>query len=152
MDRRANPSSGGHRRRVTHNEAANPAAAHAVSCLVDRVLAALSTRTYSGHGEREIQDKVGAALTAAGVAFEREVRLSDRDRPDFLVGGQVVVEVKLKTPRSVVLRQLGRYAEHDRVQAIVLASTSFTTLRNMRMTIHRVPVSPAVLHGCGLLI
>jgi hypothetical protein len=124
----------------------------AVTALVDRVLAALSGRTYCGRGEIEIQDGVGAALAAAGVEFEREHRLSERDRPDFLVGGQVVVEVKLKTPRSVVVRQLGRYAEHDLVAAIVLASTSFTTLRNMRMTIHRVPVFPAVLHGVGLAI
>lgn len=139
-------------RRLTRAEAANPAAAQAVLGLVDRVLAALGTRNYRGRAEKEVQDQVSAALAAAALVVEREVRLNDRDRPDFVVGGQVVVEVKLKTPRSVVVRQLGRYAEHDRVAAIVLASTSFTTLRNMRMTIHGVPVFPAILHGCGLLI
>lgn len=139
-------------RRLTREDAANPAAAQPVVDLVDRVLAALSTRNYRGHSEKEIQGQVDAALAAAALVVEREVRLDDRDRPDFVVGGQVVVEVKLKTPRSVVVRQLGRYAEHDRVQAIVLASTSFTTLRNMRMTIHQVPVFPSILHGYGLLI
>jgi hypothetical protein len=124
----------------------------AVTALVDSVLAALAGRTFGGRSEIEIQDRVAAALTDAGVGFERECRLSERDRPDFLVGGQVVVEVKLKTPRSAVVRQLGRYAEHPSVAAIVLASTSFTTLRNMRMTIHGVPVLPAVLHGPGLAL
>lgn len=120
--------------------------------LAAEVLAALQGRLYGGRVETQIQDRVGAALEGAGLMFERECRLSERDRPDFLVGGRVVVEVKLKTPRSVVLRQLGRYAEHDRVEAIVLASTSFSTLRNMRLMIHQVPVYPAVLRGLGLLV
>lgn len=119
--------------------------------LAAEVLEALQGRIYGGRVETQIQDRVAAALGAAGLVFERECRLSERDRPDFLVGGRVVVEVKLKTPRSVVLRQLGRYAEHDRVEAIVLASTSFSTLRNMRLMIHQVPVYPAVLRGLGLL-
>ncbi|MCA2247582.1 hypothetical protein JF729_07195 [Mycobacterium intracellulare] len=119
--------------------------------LAAQILAALQGRIYGGLRETQIQDRVGAALAAAGLVFERECRLSERDRPDFLVGGQVVVEVKLKTPRSVVLRQLGRYAEHGQVEAIVLATTSFSTLRNMRVTIHQVPVYPAVLRGVGLL-
>ena len=119
--------------------------------LAGQVLAALQGRIYGGRCETQIQARVAAALGAAGLVFERECRLSGRDRPDFLVGGQVVVEVKLKTPRSVVLRQLGRYAEHDRVEAIVLASTSFSTLRDMRLTIHQVPVYPVVLRGLGLL-
>lgn len=120
--------------------------------LAAEVVGALQGRIYGGRCETQIQDRVGAALEAAGLVFERECRLSERDRPDFLVGGRVVVEVKLKTPRSVVLRQLGRYAEHDRVEAIVLASTSFSTLRNMRLMIHQVPVYPAVLRGLGLLV
>ncbi|WP_293002593.1 hypothetical protein [Mycobacterium sp.] len=124
----------------------------AAAGLVEQVLAALAGRTFAGRNEVEVQDRVAAALTEAGVGFAREYRLSERGRPDFLVGGQVVVEVKLKTPRSAVVRQLGRYAEHDSVGAIVLASPSFTTLRNMRMTIHGVAVVPAVLHGPGLVI
>lgn len=121
-----------------------------VNVLAERVVEALCARVYGGPGELLIQDRVADVLQGAGFVIEREPRLSQSDRPDFLVAGRVVVEVKPKAPRSAVLQQLGRYAGHEQVQAIVLASTSFTTLRNMRLTIHGVPVYPAVLRGSGV--
>lgn len=121
-----------------------------VTVLVHQVVRALRDGVYVG-AEKQVQNRIEKALGAAGLEFERELQLSARDRPDFLVGGLVAIEVKLKTPRARVLRQLGRYAEHDRVKAIVLASTSFTTLQGMRLDIHGVPVYPAILRGGGLL-
>lgn len=59
----------------------------------------------------------------------REHRLSGRDRPDFLIDGRIVIEVKGDRHRQpAVLRQLARYAEHRQVEAIILA-----TSRAMRM-------------------
>jgi hypothetical protein len=138
-------------RRLSRQAPSVTVAEPVVTVLAGQVLSALDGYVYGGRWETQIQDRVGEALGAAGLVFERECRLSERDRPDFLVGGRVVVEVKLKTPRSVVLRQLGRYAEHARVEAIVLASTSFSTLQNMRLTVHQVPVYPVILRGVGLL-
>ncbi|HTK34567.1 MAG TPA: hypothetical protein VL358_04665 [Caulobacteraceae bacterium] len=80
-------------------------------------------------------------VLAPGVLIEREVRLSPADRPDFVIDGRIVVEVKLKRPGNrpeTVLRQLGRYAEHDGVEAIILAS-------NLAMTV------PAALNGKPVL-
>jgi hypothetical protein len=55
--------------------------------------------------------------------YVREFRLSARDRPDFFVQGGIAVEVKHHIAAGAsILRQLGRYAEHDEVTAIVLAT------------------------------
>ncbi|OHU47177.1 hypothetical protein BKG82_26330 [Mycobacteroides chelonae] len=130
-----------------------------VTVLVHQVVRALRDGVYVG-AEKQVQKRIEKALAASELEFEREFRLDARDRPgrersqdrpDFFVGGCVAIEVKLKTPRTQVLRQLGRYAEHGQVKAIVLASTSFTTLKDMQVVIHGVPVYPVVLRGGGLL-
>jgi hypothetical protein len=57
-------------------------------------------------------------------AISREHRLGPGDRPDFLIDGRIVVEVKGPRHRApAVLRQLQRYAEHDQVEAIILATS-----------------------------
>lgn len=72
--------------------------------------------------EKRTQLNLADALKQAGIGFEREVRLSPADIVDFMVSG-VAIEVKLKGSRKMdVYRQLVRYAEHDSVKAIVLAT------------------------------
>jgi hypothetical protein len=77
--------------------------------------------------------------------------LGPRDRPDFLIDGRIVVECKGPRHREgAVLRQLDRYAAHERVEWIVLA-----TARAMRMpdefvfrsTGRRVPVTTSSISG-----
>lgn len=74
--------------------------------------------------EKHLQAGVEQVLSAEGVRFEREKGLSDRDIPDFLVSGGIVIECKLhkKARKMEVYRQLCRYAEHADVTAIILAS------------------------------
>jgi hypothetical protein len=84
-----------------------------------RVLGAL--RVELSH-EKSTQAQIADGLTQAGIAFEREHRLSDRDVVDFLIGG-TAVEVKLRRARPAeIFKQLRRYARHDRVSALVLAT------------------------------
>jgi hypothetical protein len=73
-----------------------------------------------------------AAQAAAQVVLEsafpgevqREFRLNARDRPDFLIGGRVVVEFKVAGAAKVATwRQLVRYGEDPRVEAIILATS-----------------------------
>ncbi|AHD09521.1 hypothetical protein VWZ88_01790 [Phaeobacter sp. JH20_36] len=73
--------------------------------------------------EEVAQDSIHVALRDAVPGVQREVRLSDRDRVD-LMAGPVAIEVKVKKrqSRAQILKQLERYAEHDEVKAVILAT------------------------------
>ena len=72
--------------------------------------------------EKVTQAAIANALELAGVAFEREVRLSEADIVDFMIGS-IAVEVKIKGAKAAIYRQLERYAEHERVTSILLVSS-----------------------------
>ena len=73
--------------------------------------------------EKELQAKIAAELTAAGVPYEREVKLADGDVIDFMIG-DVGLEVKIKGQRRAIYRQCERYAKSDRVKVLVLAASA----------------------------
>lgn len=77
-------------------------------------------------GEKAAQADVAAALARAmpRILVEREVRLSERDVIDVLVGGCVGVEVKLRAQKAAVWRQLRRYAASPRLTALVLVTNT----------------------------
>lgn len=77
--------------------------------------------------EKETQREIEKALAGAGMDFGREVRLSDQDTVDFMVG-KVALEVKLKGSPMKIYRQLARYAEHESVEAILLVTARSMTL------------------------
>ncbi len=64
-----------------------------------------------------------AARLPLGCLLQREHRLAAGDRPDFLVDGRIVVELKANraTPKAT-LAQLERYAAHRCVEAVILLS------------------------------
>ncbi len=96
--------------------------------------------------ETKTQDGIEAALREAGIRFEREVRLGPGERIDFLVHGGIGVEVKLRAGRSLVLRQLHRYAAHDRINALILV-TSTPRLTNLPATFNGKPVVGLIMTG-----
>ena len=105
--------------------------------------------TYEWSTEIELQEAIWDVLPVRFVA-ERERALSRRDRPDFIVtvdGLLVTIEVKVAGARSAVLRQLGRYAEHDSIAAIVLASGRRVLAAGIPEVIHAKPVLSIHLGG-----
>lgn len=75
--------------------------------------------------EARAQAAVAVAFEVAfgGDAVSREHMLAPGDRPDFLLFGSIVVELKGPRHRAPsVLRQLARYAAHPCVTGLVLAS------------------------------
>lgn len=82
-------------------------------------------RAFKAVDELALQDEIARVLGAGGFAFEREVRLSDADRIDFLVG-DIGLEVKTAGTRTQVIRQLHRYAQHERIGELVLATTRWS--------------------------
>ena len=97
---------------------------------MDRVLAALSAMRVGFVAQEEaLQQRVAAALSAAGVPFLREARLGPRCRIDFLCEGGVGVEVKRARPdRARTLAQLERYAAWDQVTSLILVSQQSVSL------------------------
>lgn len=77
--------------------------------------------------EKHLQAGIEDAFRAEGIQFEREKRLPGSDFLDildFFVTGGVVVECKMrnKARKIEIFKQISRYAMHEDVTAIVLAS------------------------------
>src|SRR5688500_16154247 len=89
---------------------------------IEAVTAAIRANAYRFATEDKIQRGIGAALTNAEIAHEREVRLGPADRIDFLVGA-VGVEVKIGGGITPLTRQLTRYALSGRVEALILVTS-----------------------------
>jgi len=119
--------------------------------VAEDLVGVLQSHIVRGQRETQIQDGVERVLrVATDYEVVRECRLSAQDRPDFLVDGRVVIEVKMRASGSEVLWQLGRYAAHERVEAIVVASPRFSTLSRIPSMIHGVAVRVVGLSGAGL--
>ncbi len=69
--------------------------------------------------EAELQDAIATALLDKAA---REVRLGPRSIIDFLVGG-VGIEVKMAGSTPAVTRQILRYLESPRIEALLLVTT-----------------------------
>lgn len=87
-----------------------------------RVVSAVAANSYRFANEDDLQRGIARALANAEIAFEREVVLRRSDRIDFLCG-PIGIEVKVDGSISALTRQLMRYAESDRVRAIVLVTS-----------------------------
>jgi hypothetical protein len=74
--------------------------------------------------EFKLHGDLAAHLERAGIAFEREVRLSPGNRIDFLCAGGVGIECKARARKREVYRQLERYAEEDAITALILVTAT----------------------------
>lgn len=97
-------------------------AQHTVDQLLGAITAVLSTSRYFYTNEVDLHRHIDKTLTRVGIPFEGEVRLSPRDRIDYMVG-PLGVEVKVAGKTEPLRRQLARYAEHDQVEALLVVTT-----------------------------
>jgi hypothetical protein len=93
-------------------------------------MAALSelirSRRYVYASEVELHAQLEQVMLDARLPVLRELRLSSRDRIDFLIG-DVGIEVKVKGERTP-LRQLTRYAGYSTVSGLLLVTTRAAAL------------------------
>lgn len=91
--------------------------------LTKRVVEIITRARVDLSDEKRTQRDIAEVFTGAGIPHEREVKLTKKDIVDFMVG-DVAVEVKLKTGASKmdIYRQLERYAESEKVKALVLVT------------------------------
>jgi hypothetical protein len=94
-------------------------AGHDPGPALDAVVRALTSVHFNFATEDDLQAGISEAL--ASLAHEREVALDGAGRIDFMVGA-VGVEAKIKGGISALTRQLARYAQHPRVQALVVVT------------------------------
>lgn len=76
---------------------------------------------FTVSSEDDLQRAIAAALEKAGVPFEREVRLTPRERIDFLSGG-VGIECKIGGSPGNLARQVRRYCEHEDVDQVLVVT------------------------------
>jgi hypothetical protein len=124
----------------------------AAVAVAERVATLLESYIHRGVQEVDIHDSIKQVLTLGKVRFEHEYQLSGRDRPDFFVEGLVVIEVKRNAAKDDVILQLGRYAEHPRVRALIIATPKSTSLIGMPPAIFGKPLYQAALPGPGLTL
>ena len=105
----------------------------------------LMTHVFRFTNERDLQDGIALALTAASIPFTREHRLGATDRVDFLIAPGIAVEIKVDGSLMALLRQVQRYASHVAVQSIVVIGTPAW------LTKMPVEISGKPLHGHRLM-
>lgn len=94
-----------------------------VIAALSRVASLLERLRLDLSQEKLAQGELEKILQTAGIAFEREKRLSDQDIPDFLLnvdGVGIALELKTRAQRKAIYRQLERYAQHGEVDAVLL--------------------------------
>lgn len=89
---------------------------------IHRIISILRPLCLTLVDEKRLQAEIEDAFTAAGLGFQREVRLSAGDVIDFLVEGGIGAEVKIKGGKRDIYHQMQRYSYHDRITSLILIS------------------------------
>ena len=80
---------------------------------IDHLASRLAAYRFRFVSEKDLQDGIEALLTAEHIPFQRERAISAPDRPDFLVDGNLAVEVKIKGSLAQPLALTATAAELD---------------------------------------
>lgn len=92
--------------------------------LVQQIKKALPKYRLTFGSELDLQDQLAELFSIEGIAFKREMKLSERDRPDFMTQpGAIAIEVKVAGSIESHLRQLKRYNDNDLVNGTILIGT-----------------------------
>lgn len=110
-----------------------------------KIKSLLRAARFAATDEATIQEALAQLFTQHGVVFKREVVLGPRMRIDFLIEG-LGIEVKVSGSRFEVLRQLKRYADTERIKALLLVTTC--ARHTVPATLSRKPVE--VVRLCTL--
>lgn len=107
----------------------------------------LKRHTFAFQSEAELQEQISEVFTKNGVEHQREVILSEKDRIDFFCPPGIGIEVKLRAPRTEVLRQLLRYLEHESIKGLILVTSSHRLALGVPLVMCGKPVFRLVLRS-----
>lgn len=99
---------------------------------------------YRFQNEDELQMGLVEVFTKASLPFQREVVISPGDRIDFLLESDIGIEVKVRGSLSSLTAQLFRYAQSDKISALILV-TSRTFHLNFPGQLNHKPLRVAYL-------
>lgn len=88
-----------------------------------RTIAVLDGARFLASSELELQASIASRLESAGIPFEREARLGRAGTIDFLITGEIGLEVKVDGSLTAVTEQLYRYAASGLVGYLIIATT-----------------------------
>lgn len=75
---------------------------------------------YNFNNEYDLQEGLQTVLETEGIKARREEIVSQGSRIDFLTDDGVAIEIKTGGSLNRLTRQIHRYAQHDKVQAIIV--------------------------------
>jgi hypothetical protein len=78
--------------------------------------------SFGSSTEDELHRAVAMCLDMNQIPYMREARVSQTERPDFLID-TVAIEIKIKGSLSEVTRQVHRYAQREDITEILLITT-----------------------------
>ena len=90
--------------------------------MLNQVLSLLRRTRFNLTSESQLQQEISQVFATQNLTINREVRLSERDRPDFMVDG-IAIEVKIKGSKKEIYKQCVRYCEHDSVTTLILVTS-----------------------------
>lgn len=122
--------------------------------MLDRITKALRERRFLTSDEDELQRAIAGVFGEEGIPYVREFRLTDRGRLDFAVPADeddtiIAVEVKVDGSLAALTRQLHRYAQDERVSALVSIVT-LSRLHGVPRELNGKPVHLVSLLGGAL--
>lgn len=112
-----------------------------------RAIGILERHTWRFSSELELHSAIAERLTEHQIPFAQEVELGGGNRIDFLIAGDVGIEVKTQGSPAAVARQLIGYAQSGRLGWLLLASSRRALTRGLPDTVAGVPFSTVYLRG-----
>jgi hypothetical protein len=88
----------------------------------EQIAEAIRRYGYNFDNEYDLQEGLKVALESEGIKARREETVSQGSRIDFLTDSGVAIEVKTGGSLNRLTRQVHRYAQHDRVAAIIVVT------------------------------
>lgn len=96
-----------------------------------QVIEILESYKFTYNTEVELQNAIERVFKDKEIAFQRECRLGDDLRIDFMVSEGIGIEIKIKGSPSDVARQLLNYANRPEIKCLILVTG--------RMALSRLP-------------
>lgn len=95
--------------------------------MMEKICFLLSRYRFNFTNEDELQAGIAQILDACmPLRAMREVVIDRIGRLDFLVDGEIAIETKIGGSANELMRQVARYAQSDRIQAILVVTSRAT--------------------------